>query len=58
MGEFTFLRTIHGLLDDTWTAQIIRNNVIPAVMVVFGFLLPQDIRDAFPRAASALLARR
>jgi len=58
VGEFTFLRTIHELLDDTLTAQIVRNDVIPRVFLLLGFLFPQDIRDAFPRAASALLARR
>ena len=58
VGEFTLLRTLHDLLDDTLAAQIVRNNVIPLVFVVLGFLFPQDIRDAFPRAASALLARR
>ena len=58
VGEFTFLRTIHELLDDTLTAEIVRNNLIPGVFLVLGFLFPQDVRDAFPRAASALLARR
>ena len=58
LGEFTFLRSVHELLDDTLTAEIIRNSVMPAVFAVVGFLFPQDVRDAFPRAASALLARR
>lgn len=57
-GEFTFLRTIHDLLNDTLTAQVMRDNVIPAVMLVLGFLFPADVREAFPRAATALLARR
>ena len=57
LGEFTFLRTIHDLLDDTLTAQIVRNNIVPGLFLVLGFLFPQDVRDAFPRAASALLAR-
>ena len=58
VGEFTFLRTIHGLLDDTVTADILRHTVIPAIFAVLGFLFPQDVRDAFGRAAGALLARR
>ena len=58
IGEFTLLRTIHDLLNDTLTAQIMRNNVIPAILLALGFLFPQDVRDAFPRAAAALLARR
>jgi uncharacterized membrane protein required for colicin V production len=57
-GEFTFLRTIHELLDTSVTAEFIRNNVIPGLFLVIGFLFPQDVRDAFPRAAAALLARR
>lgn len=56
-GEFTLLRTIHDLLDDTLIAEILRNNVIPVLLAVLGFLFPQDIRDAFPRLASNLLAR-
>ncbi len=57
-GEFTFLRTIHELLDTTLIADILRNSVIPAVFGVIGFLFPQDVRDAFARAGGALLARR
>jgi uncharacterized membrane protein required for colicin V production len=58
VGEFTLLRTVHELLDDTVTVEIIRNNVMPGLFAIFGFLFPQDVRDAFPRAAAALLARR
>jgi uncharacterized membrane protein required for colicin V production len=57
-GEFTLLRTVHDLLDDTLTAQIIRHNVVPGLFAVLGFLFPQDVRDAFARAAGPLLARR
>ena len=57
-GEFTFLRSVHELLDDTLTADILRHNVIPPLLAVFGFLFPQDVRDAFARAAGTLLARR
>ncbi len=58
VGEFTFLRTVHDLLDDSLTAEILRNNVIPVLLGVLGFLFPQDVRDAFARAGGALLARR
>lgn len=58
LGEFTFLRTIHELLDDTLMAEFLRNAVIPGLFAVLGFLFPSDVRDAFPRAAAALLARR
>ncbi len=57
VGEFTLLRTIHGYLDTSLTADIIRHSVIPVILAVFGFLFPQDVRDAFPRAAAALARR-
>jgi hypothetical protein len=57
VGEFTLLRTLHDLLNDTVTADILRHNVIPAVLSVLGFLFPEDVRDAFARAAGTLLAR-
>jgi uncharacterized membrane protein required for colicin V production len=46
-GEFTLLRSLFELLDDSLTADILRHSVIPAILAVFGFLFPQDIRDAF-----------
>ena len=46
-GEFTLLRTLHGFLDTSLTADILRHSVIPAILAVFGFLFPQDVRDAF-----------
>ncbi len=55
VGEFTLLRTLHGFLNTTLTADILRHNVIPAILAVVGFLFPQDVRDAFARVA---LARR
>lgn len=57
-GEFTLLRTLHDFLDASLTADILRHSVIPAILAVVGFLFPQDVRDAFPRFANALLARR
>jgi uncharacterized membrane protein required for colicin V production len=54
-GEFTLLRTLHEFLTNTLTADILRNSVIPPILAVFGFLFPQDVRDAF---AAVLLARR
>ena len=57
IGEFTLLRTLFDFLDKSLTADIIRHNVIPPILAVFGFLFPQDVRDAF-RTAAGLLARR
>ena len=54
IGEFGLLRTLHGFLDPTLTAAILRDNVIPVVMAILGFLFPQDVRNTFARV---LLAR-
>lgn len=54
-GEFTLLRTLHGFLDPTLTAAILRDNVIPIILALIGFLFPQDVRDTFARV---LLVRR
>ena len=55
-GEFTILRDVHRLLNDTLTASILRDTVIPAILAVFGVLFPQDVRDAFARAVTNRLA--
>jgi uncharacterized membrane protein required for colicin V production len=57
-GEVGFLRTLFEFLDPTLTAGILRDNVIPAVFLVFGLLFPQDIRNLYASAQQALLARR
>lgn len=46
-GEFTLLRTIHELLDETWTAAVLRDTIIPWLLSVFGFLFPADIVETF-----------
>ncbi len=56
VGEFGLLRTVHDYLDPTLTASILRDNVIPVLLGLFGFLFPQDVRDTFARAGR-LLAR-
>jgi uncharacterized membrane protein required for colicin V production len=53
IGEFQLLRTLHGFLDDTLTASILRHNVIPAFLAIFGLLIPQDVKDNFARALTA-----
>jgi uncharacterized membrane protein required for colicin V production len=53
IGEFQLLRTLHGFLDNTLTASILRNNVIPAFLAIFGLLIPQDVKDNFARALTA-----
>ncbi|HYK95276.1 MAG TPA: CvpA family protein [Candidatus Dormibacteraeota bacterium] len=54
IGEFGLLRSLHDLLDNTLTASILRHNVIPGFLVVFGILIPQDVRSVFARALTAL----
>jgi uncharacterized membrane protein required for colicin V production len=56
LGEFTLLRTLFDFLDKSLAGDIIRHSVIPAVLAVFGFLFPQDVRDTF-RAAVAVARR-
>ena len=56
IGEFTPLRTLFDFLDKSLTADILRHSAIPAILAVFGFLFPQDVRDTF--RAALQLARR
>jgi uncharacterized membrane protein required for colicin V production len=46
-GEFAPLRTLHDFIDDALTAQVLRENVIPNVFAIFGFLFPKDVVDTF-----------
>lgn len=58
LGEFGLLRTLHDYLDPTLIADVLRHSVIPVILSIFGFLFPQDVRDAFARALTFLVARR
>ena len=55
LGEFGLLRSLHGWLDPTLIAAILRDNVIPFVLAILGVLFPLDVRQTF---AQALTARR
>jgi hypothetical protein len=55
LGEFTPLRTLHEFLDTSLVADILRHNVIPAILSVVGVLFPLDVRSTF---AAVLLVRR
>ena len=57
-GEFGLLRTLHEYIDPTLTADVLRHTVIPVILMLLGFVFPQDIRDAFARALTTLTARR
>jgi len=56
-GEFGLLRMLFTFFDQSLTGDILRHSVIPAILAVFGFLFPQDVKDAF-RTALAGVARR
>jgi uncharacterized membrane protein required for colicin V production len=56
-GEFGLLRSLHGWLDPTLTAAVLRDNVIPALLAILGVLFPADVRQTFAQAARALIAR-
>jgi uncharacterized membrane protein required for colicin V production len=58
IGEFGLLRSLHTWLDPTLIAQILRDNVIPALLGIVGVLFPLDVRQTFASAVNALLARR
>jgi uncharacterized membrane protein required for colicin V production len=58
LGEFGLVRTIHEQLDPTLIADVLRHNVIPVILTLFGFLYQQDVKDAFARALTSLTARR
>ncbi len=46
-GEFGLLRTLFDWLDPTWTAQVLRDVIIPPLLAVFGFVFPAEIIDTF-----------
>jgi uncharacterized membrane protein required for colicin V production len=57
VGEFTLLRTLFDFLDKSLTGDILRHSVIPAILGVVGFLFPEDVRDAFPKALAGVARR-
>jgi uncharacterized membrane protein required for colicin V production len=56
IGEFGPLRTVHEQFDTSLTADVVRHNLVPPVLAVFGFLFSQDIRDAFASARRGIAA--
>jgi uncharacterized membrane protein required for colicin V production len=47
--EYKILRDIFNAYDPTTTAQVFRQTLIPGFLVIFGFMIPQNVRDLFPR---------
>lgn len=56
IGEFALLRTLFDFLDKSLAGDIVRHSIIPAVLSIFGFIFPQDVRDTFHAALG--VARR
>jgi uncharacterized membrane protein required for colicin V production len=52
-GEFGLIRALHDFIDDSLTATVLRENVIPGAMVVFGWLFPDEVVKTFTGAASS-----
>jgi len=46
-GEFGPLRALWEFIDPSLTAAVFRDSIIPGVFVVFGFIFPQTVIDAF-----------
>ena len=48
-NEFPFVRQIHDALQGSVTADIVRNQLVPAVLFFFGALFPADVTAVFRR---------
>jgi uncharacterized membrane protein required for colicin V production len=55
IGEFGLLRSLYKFLDTSLIADILRHNVIPGLLSIFGILFPLEVRSTF---AAVLLVRR
>ncbi|MCI0584298.1 MAG: CvpA family protein [Chloroflexi bacterium] len=45
--EFPFIHEVHDVLDESLTATIVRDRIVPALLFVFGFVFPADVKDVF-----------
>lgn len=52
-AEFGPFRSFHDFLNNSLSARILRENVIPGVMGLFGWLFPKDVVDTFTAAVAA-----
>ena len=46
-GEFGLLRNLHTFIDGSLFATVMRENIIPGIFVVFGFVFPKEVVDFF-----------
>ena len=47
-SEYKILRDIFNAYDLTVTAQVFRQTIIPGFLAVFGFMIPEAVRNVFP----------
>jgi hypothetical protein len=47
--EILFVRDFYHAIDVSQTAKIFRHDLIPDFFVLFGWIIPEDIRAVFPR---------
>ncbi|HJW22855.1 MAG TPA: CvpA family protein [Candidatus Limnocylindrales bacterium] len=53
-GEFSPMRSLHELFNDSLTASFLRHTVISNVFAVVGWMFPSDVVDAFRSAVAHL----
>ena len=46
-NEFPFIRQIHDALQGSVTADIVRHQIVPAILFVFGAIFPGDVTKVF-----------
>ena len=51
-GEFSPMRSLHDLFNDSLTASFLRHTVISNVFAVVGWMFPSDVVDAFRSAVA------
>jgi len=45
--QFPFIKEIHGAFTDSLTASLIRDRIVPAILFVFGWVFPADVKEPF-----------
>jgi len=45
--EFPFVREVHAAFDGSLTATIIRDRIVPSILLVFGAVFPPAVKDVF-----------
>jgi len=54
VGEFPLFRVLHDGVNDSLTAKYLRDQLIPNILAVLGFLFPHDVVETFSSAARRL----